>query len=256
MEERRRVVCWFSCGVTSAVAAKLTLSGFPGREVRIVYCDTGSEHPDNARFLADCEDWYGQEIEQIKSEKYRDIWDVFEKTRWLVGPSGARCTTELKKLVRRRYERPGDIQVFGFDSSERERADRFRENNIEVDLRTPLLDEGLSKSDCADIVLRAGIEVPAIYRMGYRNANCVGCVKGGAGYWNKIRGDFPDVFERMSKVERELDVAIIRQHDGEGGRVRVFLDELPPDLGNYAAEPALECGLLCGVQEELFGGSG
>ena len=32
----------------------------------------------------------------------------------------------------------------------------------------------------------------------------------------------------------------------------VFLDELDPDAGNYEAEPALECGLLCGVQEELF----
>lgn len=248
----RRVVCWYSCGVTSAVAAKLTLADFTDHDVRIVYCDTSSEHSDNARFLADCEKWYDHEIEQIKSDKYTDIWDVFEQTRWLVGPAGARCTTELKKNVRRAYERPDDIQVFGFDSSEQHRANRFRENNIEIDLRTPLLDRNLSKSDCADIVMRAGIEVPAIYRMGYRNANCVGCVKGGAGYWNKIRLDFPEVFERMSRVERDLDVSIIRKNVDGGDKVRVFLDELEPDAGNYAAEPALECGLLCGVQEELF----
>ena len=251
-----RVVCWFSCGVTSAVAAKLSLSDFADHEVRIVYCDTRSEHPDNARFLADCEKWYGQGIEVLRSEKYLDIWDVFERTKFLVGPSGARCTTELKKVVRRSYERPGDLQVFGFDSAEQGRADRFRENNVEIDLRTPLLDRGLSKADCADIVLRAGIEVPAIYRLGYRNANCVGCVKGGAGYWNKIRIDFPDVFERMASVERRLDVSIIRQKLPSGDRRRIFLDELDPEAGNYSAEPALECGLLCGVQEELFGGAG
>jgi hypothetical protein len=235
------------------VAAKLTLSDFPDHDVRIVYCDTSSEHPDNARFLADCAKWYDHEIEQIKSEKYEDIWDVFEKTRWLVGPAGARCTTELKKNVRRAYERPDDIQVFGFDSSEQDRADRFRDNNIEIDLRTPLLDRHLSKADCADIVLRAGIEVPEMYRLGYRNANCIGCPKGGSGYWNLVRTTHPEVFSRMAKVERDLDVSIIRQHTGDGDRVRVFLDELDPDAGHYASEPALECGLLCGVQEELFG---
>jgi len=255
--EDRRVVCWFSCGVTSAVAAKLTLWDFPDSDVRIVYCDTNSEHPDNARFLKDCEVWYDHEIEIVRSEKYKDIWDVFEKTRYLAGIHGARCTTELKKLVRRNYERPDDIQVFGFDSSEQKRADLFRQNNIEVDLRTPLLDKNLSKSDCANIILKAKIEVPEIYRLGFRNANCLGCPKGGAGYWNLTRRTFPEVFERMAKVERELDVAINKTYSApgrKGERVRVFLDELDPDAGNYEAEPSLECGLLCGVEEqgELF----
>ena len=47
-----RVVCWFSCGITSAVAAKLTLSDFPDHDVRIVYCDTASEHPDYLKLKA------------------------------------------------------------------------------------------------------------------------------------------------------------------------------------------------------------
>jgi len=248
----RRVVCWFSCGVTSAVAAKLTLEDFPNEDVRVVYCDTRSEHPDNARFLRDCAEWFGRDIEIVGSRSFSDIWDVFVKTRWLVGPAGARCTTELKKLVRRAYELPGDLQVFGFDASEPGRAERFRLNNLEVDLRTPLLLRGLSKADCADIVMRAGLEVPEMYRLGYRNANCVGCVKGGAGYWNKIRRDFPTVFWRMARLERELGASIVRIQSSNGSRNRVFLDELPPTAGHYASEPALECGLLCGVQEELF----
>ena len=255
MADKERVVCWFSCGVTSAVAAKIAIDQRWDDDVRVVYCDTRSEHDDNRRFLHDCEEWYGREIEIIASDKYHDIWDVFKKTGWLVGPGGARCTGELKKQVRRAYEKPDDVQVFGFDSSEDVRADRFRENNIEVNLWTPLIERGLNKSACGDIVLREGIELPAMYRLGFRNANCPGCPKGGAGYWNKVRVVFPDVFERMSKVEREMDVAInqTRKHGSvEGERVRVFLDELDPDAGNYEAEPALECGLLCGVQEELF----
>jgi len=80
------------------------------------------------------------------------------------------------------------------------------------------------------------------------------------GYWNLMRREFPDVFERMSKVERELNVAINKTYkgtgldeDGKPIRKRVFLDELDPDAGNLATEPILECGLSCGVQGALFG---
>lgn len=49
-----RVVVWFSAGAASAVAAKLTLKKYEGRlPVHICYCDTGSEHPDNERFISD-----------------------------------------------------------------------------------------------------------------------------------------------------------------------------------------------------------
>jgi hypothetical protein len=75
----------------------MALEAYPDMPALIAYCDTGSEHPDNKRFLADCENWFEHEIKVVKSKKYRDIWDVFTKTRYLVGPKGARCTTELKK---------------------------------------------------------------------------------------------------------------------------------------------------------------
>jgi 3'-phosphoadenosine 5'-phosphosulfate sulfotransferase (PAPS reductase)/FAD synthetase len=89
-----RVVCWFSCGAASAVATKLAVEKYA--DVKIVYCDTGAEHEDNKRFMADCEKWFNQKITVLKSEKYADTWDVFEKTKYLVGVGGARCTTELK----------------------------------------------------------------------------------------------------------------------------------------------------------------
>jgi len=251
-----RAVCWFSCGVTSAIAARLTLDLYRGHEIRIVYCDTRSEHPDNYRFMDEWQEHLNHPIERIGSDEYRDIWDVFDKTRWLVGPQGARCTAELKKRVRFNFQEPDDIQVFGFDSSENDRAERFRQNNPEIHLETPLIALGRSKLSCAEEVMRAGIELPEIYRLGFRNANCIGCPKGQMGYWNKIRSVFPDVFARMSKVERDLDVAINKSYAGDGERKRVFLDELDPDAGNYEAEPSIECGLSCGVQETLFGDDG
>lgn len=244
----RRVVVWFSCGSTSAVAAKMTLAKYAdsGVPIHICYCDTGSEHPDNHRFMRDCEQWFGQRVTVLKSDKYRDTWDVWKKTRWLVGVGGARCTIELKKAQRNKFQdAAGDIQVFGFDAGEKKRADRFRKNNPEVFLEVPLIDSGLTKPDCMALLKKAGIELPITYKMGYRNANCIPCVKGQQGYWNKIRRDFPEEFDRMARLEREIGAAINKTYAGDGKRKRVFLDELDPEAGRYSAEPDIECGVLC-----------
>ncbi len=41
-----------------------------------------------------------------KWDEYDDTWDVWEKTRWLAGIKGARCTTELKVRPRLAFQRP------------------------------------------------------------------------------------------------------------------------------------------------------
>lgn len=241
-----RTIGWFSCGATSAVAIKMALAKGP---MTIAYCDTGGEHPDNVRFMADCAKWYGQEIIVLKSDRFDSIWDVFEKTRYLVGIKGARCTGEMKRMPRKAFASPEDIQVFGFDAGEQKRAERFVANNPDVIPSFPLLDAGLTKQDCLDHIQAAGIELPAMYRLGYRNNNCIGCVKGGAGYWNKIRRDFPDVFARMAKLERDIGAAICKTYAG-GPRQKVFLDELPLDAGRYE-DLEIKCGFLCETEDVL-----
>jgi hypothetical protein len=239
-----RHLLWFSAGAASAIATKLVLAEQPD-DLVVAYVDTGSEHPDNARFLADCEQWFGHPITVLRSDRYRDTWQVWEERRFLVGPSGALCTAELKRKVRFGFERPDDIQVFGYTAEERHRADRFRDQNPGVALRTPLIERGLTKADCLALIERAGIELPAMYRLGYRNNNCVGCVKGGIGYWNKIRRDFPDVYERMAALERDIGASVIRANGDH-----VWLDELDPDRGSHSDEPDMDCSLLCALAEQ------
>ena len=233
-----RTLVWFSAGAASAIAAKLTIAQNPPNLV-IAYTDPGSEHPDNERFLTDCEKWFGHPIIRLKSKKYADTWDVFERGRYLVSPYGAMCTAELKKKVRRDFQLPDDIHVFGYTSEEQHRADRFREQNLEVDLRTPLIDYNLTKDDCLAMVQRAGIELPAMYKLGYRNNNCIGCVKATSpGYWNRTRRAFPDAFERRARQSRAINARLVRVK-GE----RVFLDQLPPDAD--APDDDIECGPVC-----------
>lgn len=235
-----RIVSWFSCGAASAVATKLALQKHGKENFIIASCVVANEHEDNERFLQDCEKWYGLEITRLRSDKYKDCWEVWEKTRYLAGINGARCTTEMKKIVRQKFQKISDLQIFGFTFEETHRAERFKEQNPEVNLVTPLIDERLTKKDCFKVIQEAGIELPMMYRLGYNNNNCIGCVKGGAGYWNKIRKDFPDVFARMAKLERELGARLVK-HKGK----RVHLDELPPHAGRKQKEPDMECGLWC-----------
>jgi hypothetical protein len=265
-----RTVVWFSAGAASAVAAKLTLAEIDPDAI-ICYTDPGSEHPDNERFLADCEQWFGKPIQRLKSERYEDTWQVWSERRFLVGPQGALCTTELKKMVRFAFERPTDRQVFGYTADEQNRADRFCKQNPGVTLLTPLIDYGLDKPACLAIVERAGIELPEMYKLGYLNNNCIGCVKGGIGYWNKIRRDFPETFWRMAGLERGIGHSILKESvvvghteqqgdDGEWFSVPVrknqplWLDKLDPTRGRYSDEPDIECGLLCQLAEEVIEG--
>ena len=236
--EGERIVCWFSCGATSAVACKLATVDNAGRlPLRVCYCDTRSEHPDNYRFIEDCERWFGLPVEKLTNPKYRDIDQVFERERYLNGIAGAKCTQQLKIGVRLAMQRPEtDFHVYGFDSGELDRALDFGEHWPEIRTIFPLIERGLSKPDCLAILREEGIEIPEMYKLGYRNNNCIGCVKGAKGYWNKIRVDFPDVFAKRARQEREIGASCING---------VFLDELSPNAGRYESEPEISCEGLC-----------
>lgn len=248
-----RVVCRFSCGAASAVATKLALKKYGHDRVVITYSDTRSEHPDNARFLIDCEKWFGKEVIKLTNPDYDDVWDVWEKERFIVSQHGAPCTGLLKREPTQAFTRPTDILVFGYTADKRdaERAVRFREQNFEITLETPLIDEGLTKANCLGIIQRAGIAIPTMYLLGYQNNNCPGCPKGGMGYWNKIRVDFPEIFERMVALQRRLGKGSGFWRERDTGE-RILLDDLAPDRGNMLSEPDIECSLVCHtVSDEL-----
>jgi 3'-phosphoadenosine 5'-phosphosulfate sulfotransferase (PAPS reductase)/FAD synthetase len=234
-----RRIAWFSCGAASAVAAKLAKPDL------LVYCDTGAEHPDNERFLTDCEKWIGQPVIRIKSDDYADTWAVWEKRRYLAGIDGAPCTVELKIAPRLAFQRPDDIHIFGYTSEEEGRANRLRANYPELTIETPLITWGLTKAACLATIEQAKIKLPVLYGLGFLNNNCMPCVKATSpAYWALVRKTFPDKFERMAKLSRELDVRLCRI-EGE----RSFIDEIPLDYPT--TNPIVPtCDFLCQIAEQ------
>ncbi|PYD63599.1 hypothetical protein CFR72_06390 [Gluconacetobacter entanii] len=249
-QEGQTIAVWFSCGAASAVAAKLAVKRWGNLcNVRVVNTPVLEEDPDNRRFLADVQDWLGVQIEQAVNPRFphnsaRAVW---EKRRFMSGPRGAPCTLELKKQARQHWENanPCDWHVLGFTADEQRHHARFtlteRPNVLPV-----LIDAGLTKAACFGVLKNEGIVLPAIYRRGYPNANCIGCVKATSPtYWNHVRRVDPGVFADRAEQSRRIGCRLV-EYRGE----RIFLDELPPDaMGRPLKSYDHECGLFCEEKE-------
>ncbi len=239
------IAVWFSCGAASAVAAKKTIEQYgETHEVRVVNNPVAEEDADNLRFLKDVERWIGRPIETAINSKWpnhsaREVWALgFMSNRY-----GAECTRSLKKGARQEWEKTNkaDFHVLGFTAEEERRHKRFVESE-RANVLPILIDLGITKAQCFSILLAAGIELPRAYRMGYPNANCIGCVKATSPtYWNHVRKMHPEVFADRAAQSREIGARLVRVKDE-----RIFLDELDPNAkGRPMKTSAPDCGIFC-----------
>jgi hypothetical protein len=234
-------VSWFSAGVSSAVATKMAID----RIDRIVYQHIDDQHPDTMRFVKECEAWFGKPVEIIQSP-LRSVENACRSAAWINGSGGAACTNRLKRQLRKAWEAEHQFfnhwrYVWGMDVDEKNRASDRAAEMWEHEHIFPLIEHSITKAEAHGMLARAGIARPAMYDLGYHNNNCVGCVKGGMGYFNKIRVDFPAVFEARAKMERDIGATCICR-DG----VRFWLDELDPEAGRKEGPVVPECGVECG----------
>lgn len=228
-------VCWLSSGVSSFVA------GYIERKTidKNIYIHIDDQHSDTLRFLNDCSKKLDKKIEVLQSP-YKSVASVIQQFRYINGVAGAKCTAILKKRVREEWEfgKENITYVWGYDCTERHRADRLVDSYPLQKHIFPLIERNLTKEDCHGMLAEMLIKRPMMYDLGYRNNNCIGCVKGGMGYWNKIRRDFPDVFLARSIQERLIGHSCING---------IFLDELDPNRGEIEKEVMEDCGIMCQI---------
>lgn len=243
------IAVWFSCGAASAVALKTTLEKYPHCTVLALNNPVDEELADNRRFLADVGNWLDIEIQTVRNEEYRSTSasDVWRRESFMSSTEGATCTRILKGEARRKWEdrNKWDHRVMGFTADEQKRHDRFVDRGTA--LLPVLIDAGITKADCYRIINEAGILLPESYRLGYPNANCIGCVKATSPtYWNHVRKVHPDVFEQRAQQSEALGVRLVRV---EGKRI--FLRELDPTAkGRPMKDMDFECGIFCSTKKE------
>lgn len=251
-----KITCQFSCGAASAVATKLVLQSFPDAEINIYNAYIREEPEDNRRFLADCEKWFSHPITVLRNDRYdASTHEVWRRKRYIKGVQGAPCSSELKRNLLNAVLLPEDVLVLGFTSEEQRRLDSFIDANNNRRVLAPLIELGLSKQDCFGVITRAGIELPISYRMGYQNANCVGCPKGGQAYWQAIRRDYPAQFAEIRLIQETIGPGanFLRFRSGPKKNERMSLADLPPGVGDMTKEPNFSCGVLCElVDDELI----
>lgn len=258
-----RIICWFSCGGPSAVAAKETLRLYGNsHNVIVVNCDTRpSEDEDNYRFCSDVEKWLGVKIIHIRNSEYKTVDEVFEKRKYMSGVKGAACTTQLKKLPRLAFADPYDTHVFGFTFGEQKRISDFKAGNPDMLLKFTLSEEKITRSMAMYQLHQAGIEQPRMYRLfdeedrkrygqdGLDNNNCPCCVKASsAWYWSVMRKYFPVAFKRRAEQSRAIGCRLVEISHHK----RIFLDELPDRVFKKRKKKEhLSCGPECGGQLTL-----
>lgn len=240
---QKLTVAWLSAGVSSFIAAYLIKDEIN----EFYYIDIADQHPDSMRFIKDCEKLLGKPIKILKSKVYDTVESACRAGGMIrnARTGYAFCTDYLKKRVRKEqfeyYHQNDEVTyVWGMDCKphEQERAQRIIETQPKFNHRFPLIEKNLTKQDCHAMARRLGIKRPKMYDLGYQNNNCIGCVKGGMGYWNMIRRDFPEVFESRAKMERVLGCRCLKE---------CFLDELDPNRGNIEDEIMEDCGIFCEI---------
>lgn len=247
-----RIVCQFSCGAASAVATKLALVKY--ENVVIVNAFIQEEHPDNRRFLADCEAWFDRPITVLRDIKYAaSTHEVWRRKRFIKGAVGAPCSFHLKRDLLDAFRQEGDKVVIGFTREEVDRFENLQDRLKEYEVIAPLIEANLGKADCLAMIERAGIDLPAMYKLGFHNANCIGCPKGGAGYWNRVREVFPEQFHQIAAIQEDIGEGAKFLRNRRTGE-RIYLRELDPTHGRIEDEPAISCSFFCEIAEQDIGG--
>lgn len=205
----RRIVVGYSGGVTSAWCLDWALRTYPRDEVAALFHDTQREHTDTYRYLREMAERLGVEITERSDG--RSVEQVEDDEHALANNRMAFCSRILKAEQRDRYfaelRAAGVteiVSILGFSPHEWQRVQRatMRAEADGFSVIFPLVTTGTTKQQCADWSLALGVRLPSMY-LWSDHANCVGCRRGGKGYWLAVKANEPAVFEKAKARERE-----------------------------------------------------
>jgi hypothetical protein len=176
-----------------------------------------SEHPATLKFVREIMTPWASErgliVHELRPRRYgrptsilqeitrpgsrRDLIPVFGEHG---GPMKRACTADFKietiyqtlRASGATKENPAYVQL-GISADEIQRAGRGVTVPIEI-RQYPLLDMGLTRSDCVDIIVEAGLPVP-------RKSACFFCPFHSGQTWSEMRRDEPELFEEAQRLE-------------------------------------------------------
>ena len=186
----------FGAGVNSTALAILLIN--EGWRGEIVFADTGCEWPDTYCFMDYFEnEWLrprGFEIVRLKGIPWQtkgpkamrgcSLIDYCEKAKVIPLAAMRWCTSEWKVKPIKRYT-DGDRGMLGIAADEAHRK---------TDAVRPLVEVGIGRQDCIDIIAAEGLIIP-------RKSGCYICPFQRNEQWRELWERYPELFKRVMKLE-------------------------------------------------------
>jgi hypothetical protein len=210
-----------------ALAAQGKLQEVMGGPIdAVLFANTGddSEHPDTLKYVREIAMPFAKdnglnliELHTTKNGEPTTIWNEIMKPdskRMLIPvygdinmPLQRSCTVDFKiKTVGRwvkkngaKKDDPAQVAI-GISTDEIQRAGRGAEENMQQRVY-PLLDLGISRTGCVNVITDSGIPVPP-------KSSCFFCPFHRPLVWAELRRDSPELFDKAQQLE---DVMIAKQ---------------------------------------------
>ncbi len=226
----------FSGGRTSGYMLRRILDAGIGRDVHVVFADTGKERRETYDFLIDCERHWAIRVQIVRRPGM--FTQLIADKQMLPNPVMRFCTSELKMKPIEHFMRAQGYtrwtNVVGIRADEPRRIVRLREREDRYsDVALPLADAGVTLADVTafwqaqpfDLDLRPG------------EGNCDLCFLKGFGLRQQIARDHPEL--AVWWIEQERDRGRTFRHDAP--RYLHLLTQ--PDLFKDGADDqtAIEC---------------
>jgi len=262
----------FSGGAGSFATAKRAKEKYGKESLVAVFCDTLIEDGDLYRFLLDtakyifemdvseelsnlcnnvpelwedeqmrythlyalCSVWnkeFGNKFVYLQDG--RDVWQIFEKHRWVGNSRTAHCTVDLKgglfrQWIEKAYKPEECVIHFGFDWSEAHRLETAKKNWTPYACEAVLCEPPYyQRNQIMQMIDDAEIDIPRLYELGFSHNNCGGfCVRAGLKHFKNLKEKMPELYnhhaEKYQALADKLPTArpfLKKQVDGKKGYI-------------------------------------
>jgi len=204
-KSNRHIVC-LSGGIASAAMAQWVEDNIGG-DIIYYFNDVKWEHPDLYRFLKDLERVLNIKITYDNNGMNPE--EIFYKNKMLGSNRTPLCSKILKAEMLQKFVKEGDTLYFGIDTQEIHRAARITPIYERFGCKCvfPLIDNFIFKDNAFQIIKDLGIEIPQMYKDGFKHNNCSGgCVRSGRNQWLSLLRKYPDVYADRERIELEFTI--------------------------------------------------